>query len=147
MCYCVNEITLFHFTWFFLTFVTKFTDANYNSHWNIEYVPWKTCDFILFPLLEFTLVIKLRNFDAKRHWNTLIFFHEKSYYISYINMSHGKMSDLILFPLFGLTLVIKLRYCWFWKSLKYFNVVRYDYAPWNSVWFGSSSVIWVEYRQ
>ena len=32
-----------------------------------------------FPLLGFTLIIKLRNFDIKSHWNTLIFFDKKRY--------------------------------------------------------------------
>ena len=42
-------------------------------------------DFASFPLLAFTLVIKLRNFDFESHWNTLIFFDKKM------------MSDLIMF--------------------------------------------------
>ena len=32
-----------------------------------------TSDFVGFPLLGFTLVIKLRNFDFESHRNTLIF--------------------------------------------------------------------------
>ena len=32
-----------------------------------EYVLWKMSNFELFPLLEFTLVIKLENFDFKSH--------------------------------------------------------------------------------
>ena len=43
-----------------------------------EYVPWKMYDFVSFSLFEFTLVIKLRNFDFKSHWNTLIFFDKKN---------------------------------------------------------------------
>ena len=31
-------------------------------------------DFVSFALFEFTLVIKLRNFDFKSHGNTLILF-------------------------------------------------------------------------
>ena len=42
-------------------------------------------DFVSFPLLGFTLVIKLRNFDFESHWNTLIFLIKKM------------MSDLIMF--------------------------------------------------
>ena len=45
----------------------------------------KMSDFASFPLLAFTLVIKLRNFDFESHWNTLIFFDKKM------------MSDLIMF--------------------------------------------------
>ena len=33
--------------------------------------------FVLFLLLEFTLVIKLKNLDFKSHWNTLIFLIKK----------------------------------------------------------------------
>ena len=73
-----------------------------------EYVPWKTYDFVSFSLFEFTLVIKLRNFDFKSHWNTLIFFDKKNI-TSDLNISHGKMSDFALFPLFWFILLIKLR--------------------------------------
>ena len=45
----------------------------------------KMSDFVSFPLLGFTLVIKLRKFDFESHWNTLIFFDKKM------------MSDLIIF--------------------------------------------------
>ena len=32
-----------------------------------EHAPWKNSDFISFPLFEFPLVIKLRNFDFESH--------------------------------------------------------------------------------
>ena len=35
--------------------------------------------FVSFSLLEFTLVIKLRNFNFESHWNTLMFFNIKRY--------------------------------------------------------------------
>ena len=35
-------------------------------------------DFVSFPLLEFTLVIKLRNFYFEGHYNTLILFDKKN---------------------------------------------------------------------
>ena len=35
-------------------------------------------DFVSFPLLGFTLVIKLRNFNFKGHQSTLIFFDKKN---------------------------------------------------------------------
>ena len=38
----------------------------------------KMSDFVSFPLLGFTLVIKLRNFDFESHWNTLMFFDKKN---------------------------------------------------------------------
>ena len=36
-------------------------------------------DFVSFPLFEFTLVIKLKNFDFESHWNILIFFDKNSW--------------------------------------------------------------------
>ena len=69
----------------------------------------KKSDFVSFPLFRFTLVIKLRNFDFKSHWNTLAFFDKKEDMVSDLNMTHGKMSDFVSFPLPGFTLVIKLR--------------------------------------
>ena len=63
-----------------LTFAMKLKRANDKSHWNILvfYDQWKTMsdlnmshgkmsDFDLFPLLGFTLVIKLGNFDFEGH--------------------------------------------------------------------------------
>ena len=44
----------------------------------------KMSDFVSFPLSGFTLVIKLRKFDFKGNWNTLIFSNKKM------------MSDLIM---------------------------------------------------
>ena len=68
----------------------------------------KLSDFVSFLLLEFTLVIKVRNVDSKSHGNTVIFFDKKHMRL-YLNMPHGKMSDIVSPPLFRLTLVIKFR--------------------------------------
>ena len=38
----------------------------------------KMPDLVSLPLFEFTVVIKLRNFDFESHWNTLIFFDKKN---------------------------------------------------------------------
>ena len=62
-------------------------------------------DFVSFPLFEFTLVIKLRNYEFESHSNTMIFLTIK--YMT--SMSHGKVSDFISFTLFGFTLFIKRR--------------------------------------
>ena len=85
-------------------------------------------DFVSFPLLGFTLVIKLRNFDLKGHSNTFIFFIKRDM-VSDLNMSHRKMSDFVSFPLFDFTLIIKLRNFDFKGHtlilkyiLKYFNI-------------------------
>ena len=39
----------------------------------------KMADFLSFPLLGFTLVIKLRNFNFENHLNALTFFDKKRY--------------------------------------------------------------------
>ena len=47
------------------------------SDFNMSYE--KMSDFASFPLFKFTLVIKLRNFDFKSHWNSFLFFDKKIY--------------------------------------------------------------------
>ena len=42
-----------------------------------------SCDFVSFSLFEFTLVIKLRNFDFESHWNALIIFRKKMYSVRF----------------------------------------------------------------
>ena len=42
-----------------------------------EYVPWKMSDYVSFPLFEFTLVLKLENFDFESYLNSLIFLETK----------------------------------------------------------------------
>ena len=44
----------------------------------------KMSDFVSFPLFDFTLAMKLGNFDFKGHWNTSVLFDKKM------------MSDLIM---------------------------------------------------
>ena len=66
-----------------------------------------------------------------------------------VNMSHGKMSDFVSFSMLGFTLVITLRNFDYWNSSNFLdkkkNDVRFDYVQWNSVWFGLSFVVWVEF--
>ena len=50
-------------------------------------------DFVSFPLLEFTLVIKLRNFYFEGHYNTLILFDKKM--MSDLIVSSQTASDLV----------------------------------------------------
>ena len=66
-------------------------------------------DFASFPLLGFTLVIKLRHFDFEGHWNTLTLYSQKKHMVSDLNMSLKKMTGFFSFPLFGVALVIKLK--------------------------------------
>ena len=75
---------------------------------NLNMSQRKMSDFVSFPLLRFTLAIKLRNFDFESYWNIFIFFGKKDI-VSDLNMSHGKMSVFVSLPLFGFILVIKLR--------------------------------------
>ena len=51
-----------------------------------QYVPWKMSVWVSFPLLRFTLVIRLRNFIW--NWNTTT---TKKEMVSHLNMSHGKI--------------------------------------------------------
>ena len=89
---------------------------------NMSYA--KMSDFVSFPLLGFTLVVKLRIFDFESHWNALIFFDKKKDMVSDLNMFHRTMSEFVLFPLFGFTLVIKLRnfdFTGHWNTLIFFD--------------------------
>ena len=68
----------------------------------------KISGFVSFPLRDFILVIKLKNFNFESHWNTLMFF-DKKIMVSDLKIFHGKISEFISFPLFGFTLFIELR--------------------------------------
>ena len=68
----------------------------------------KMSDFVSFPLFEFTLVIKLKNFNIEGHWKTSMFLINRNM-TSDLNMSNGKMSDFVSFPLLGFALFIKLK--------------------------------------
>ena len=69
------------------------------SELNMSY--GKLSDFVSFLLLEFTLIIKLRNFDFENHCNTLRFFGKK-HMTSDVNIPHGEMSVLFHFHCLGL---------------------------------------------
>ena len=66
----------------------------------------KMSDLVSFPLFVLNLVIKVRSFDFKSHF-------DKKDMTSYLNMSYEKMSGFLSSPLFGFTLVIKLRNFYF----------------------------------
>ena len=114
---------------------------------------WKWPIFLSFPLFKFTLVIKLPNFDFKSHWNTLIFFAEKIYYVrfEYVSWKNVWFCVISIIWVHFSHEIEKLR---FWKSLKYFSFfwykksdVRFKYAMSSSVWFGLSFVVSVEIWQ
>ena len=46
---------------------------------NLNLSNGKMSDFVSLPLLGFTLVIKLRNFDFESNSNALLFFYKKRY--------------------------------------------------------------------
>ena len=84
----------FHFTLLlFAHFWNEIEKFIYKSHWNIL-VFWnqwkmmadlnishdKISDFDSFPLFQFTLVIKLGNYDFESHWNLYIFWQIKIWY-------------------------------------------------------------------
>ena len=102
------RLILFNFTYLFSHFAMKLKDANYKSHilyshkyFSIilpmkndarsEYITWKCLILFNFHCSWFTLVLKLRNFDFKSQWKTLIFFDKKIYdvrfeYVSWKNV-------------------------------------------------------------
>ena len=106
--------------------VWKWKNPIKKEHWNIlvfcdqrKMMPdWvypleKMSDFASFLLFQFTLVIKLRNFDFESQWNTL-------------------MSDFVSFLFFGFILVIKLRNFDFesYADTKIF----FDKKKWCQIW-------------
>ena len=108
----------------------------------------KMSDFISFSLFGFTLVVKLRNFNFKSHWDILIFLTKKNM-ASDFNMSHEKMFHFVAFSFLGFTLVIKLRNFDFeshWNILIFFDKVRYgvryEFARWKNVWCCFISIVW-----
>ena len=66
-----------------------------------------TSDFVAFPLLGFTLVIKQRNFDFESHRNALTFFDIKRFGVRFEYVPWKKF-DFASFLFFVFTLVIKL---------------------------------------
>ena len=102
-----------------------------------------------FLLLEFPLVITLRNFDFKSHWNTLIFFDKK---INGIRFEYVPWKNVWLcsISLFGFKIVIKLRNFDFeshWNTLIFFDKniydIRFEYIPWKNIWFCFICIVWV----
>ena len=84
----LNFISLYLFV---LTFAMPFNDAKHKSQWNILVFCYQlkkmmldfnmshenVSDFVSRPLLGFTVVIKLTNFDFETHWHTSIFFDKR----------------------------------------------------------------------
>ena len=74
------HVILFHFTWLRSLLqwdpIIKVIEI---FHYYINISHGKITDFVSIPLLGFTIVIKLRNFDFENHWNILIFFDTERY--------------------------------------------------------------------
>ena len=66
----------------------------------------KVSHFVLFPLFEFFLVIKLRNFDSENYRNALIFCDKKM--MSDLNTFCQTVFDLVQISLFLLSFNNKL---------------------------------------
>ena len=92
--------------------------------------------------------MKLKDAKYKSHWNILVSCDQKKNSVRW-NMSHGKMSDFISFSLY-VTLVIKLRNFDFkihWStSTSFYKTIydaRFEYAPWENLWFCLIFLVWV----
>ena len=79
-----------------------------------EAIPSKVFDFASIPLLGFTLVIKLINFDFESHWNTLIFFDKKLYGIRFEYVP-WKTVWLNFIYIVWVHFSHKTKKFWFWK--------------------------------
>ena len=122
------------------------------SNVRFEYVRWKTVWFCFISIVWVQFSLKTEKF---KFWKSLKYFNNfltKKYTTSDLNMFHEKSSDFVSFPLFGFALVIKLRdfdFESYWNTFFFFwikkNDVRFDYVLSNSVWFGLSFVVWVEF--
>ena len=82
----------------------------------------KISNFVTFPLFGFTLVIKLRYFDFKSRWNTVMFFDKKKD----VRFEYVLSSSVW----FGLSFVVWLgfweevgntNFKFYWNSLIFFN--------------------------
>ena len=111
----------------------KFKDANQKSNWNILVFcdQWKMMSdlnmfhgkflsFVSFPVFHFTLVMKLRKFDFKSRWNTLIILTKIIYDVSfeYVRWKNVWFSFI---SIVWVHFTHKTEKLWFWKSLKYFS--------------------------
>ena len=77
--------------------------------------------FCLIFIVEFTLVIKSRNFDFESHWNALIFFDKKIYYVRFEYVP-WKNIWFCFISIVWVHFSHKTEKFRFLKSLKYFNV-------------------------
>ena len=112
----------------------KFKHANQKSNWNVLVFcdQWKMMSdlntfygkclsFVSFPVFNFTLVMKLRKFDFKSRWNTLIILTKIIYDVSfeYVRWKNVWFSFISIVWVHFTHQTEKL---WFWKSLKYFSL-------------------------
>ena len=116
-----------------------------------EYIQWKSAWFCFISIVCVHFILKTEKFDFESLWNTLILSDKNI--VSDLNMSQGKEPDFVSFTLLGFTLFLKLKnfdFGSYWKTLTCFdkkNDVKFYYALSNSVWFGLSFIVWVEFWQ
>ena len=86
------------------------------------------------------------------HMSCVILFHFPWNILILLEYLLRKMSDFVSIPLFGFTLVIKLRNFDFeshWNISVTFDKqrygVRFEYIPWENVWFYLIPIIWVHF--
>ena len=111
----------------------------------------KMSSFVSFPLLSFTLVIKLRNSDFESHWNILVYFDKRERHA--VRFTYVPWKDVLFCLIFILKVHLshKTGKFWFYRSAKYFNIfwqknyIRFGYVLSNSVWFGLSFAVWVTF--
>ena len=104
----------------------------------------KLLDFVSFPLFGLTLVKKTGNFDFESHWNTIIFFDKRRYWVrfKYLPWKNVWFCFIFIVSVHFSHKTDKLR---FWKSLKYFNFIwsKKDIASDFSMFHGNiSDFIW-----
>ena len=108
----------------------------------------KMSDFVLFPWLQFTLVLKLRNFDFESHWNTLIYLDKKGVRFEYIH--------IYIYIYIFIEYIQNVWFCFIsivwvhFSRLKVIEIVLYnlikkiscqiEYVPWKDLWFISFSL-------
>ena len=81
-------------------------------------------NFLSFPLFGFILVMKLRNVDFESHWNTSIFF-DKKIYVTRFEYVPWKNVWFCFISIVWVHFSHKTEKFWFWKSLKFCNILQY----------------------
>ena len=89
----------------------KYIEKSFHKKYGVglDYVLWKNVWFCFISIVQVHFSHKTQKF---RFWKSLKYFNIfwwKKDIVSYLTISHGKISDFIWFPLFGFILIIKLK--------------------------------------